>query len=75
LVEVDSYGRTFSYSFDYDSCKNDKKRPADNERFGATAAGSADLKGSAGMPPPAPSRLPVVRKSAETVPADNGQEI
>ena len=25
--------------------------PAYNERFGATAAGSADLKGSAGMPP------------------------
>ena len=25
--------------------------PADNERFGATAAGSADLKGKAGMPP------------------------
>ena len=24
---------------------------ADNERFGATAAGRADLKGSAGMPP------------------------
>ena len=24
--------------------------PADNERFGATAAGHADLKGSAGMP-------------------------
>ena len=27
------------------------KRPAYNERFGATAAGRADLKGSAGMPP------------------------
>jgi len=25
--------------------------PADNERFGATAAGRADLKGSAGKPP------------------------
>jgi len=25
--------------------------PADNKRFGATAAGSADLKGSAGKPP------------------------
>jgi hypothetical protein len=25
----------------------DRKMPADNERFGATAAGSADLKGSA----------------------------
>ena len=26
------------------------KRPAHNERFGATAAGGADLKGSAGKP-------------------------
>jgi len=25
--------------------------PADNERFGATAAGRADLKGSTRMPP------------------------
>ena len=30
---------------------NEEKMPACNERFGATAAGSADLKGSAGMPP------------------------
>jgi len=27
------------------------KMPAPNERFGATAARSAELKGSAGMPP------------------------
>jgi len=27
-----------------------------NKRFGATAAGRADLKGSAGMPPLPPSR-------------------
>jgi len=33
--------------------------PAANVRFGATAAGSADLKGSAGMPPLTPSRHPV----------------
>jgi hypothetical protein len=35
------------------------KMPAHNERFGATAAGSADLKSSAEMPPLLPSRLPV----------------
>jgi hypothetical protein len=34
--------------------------PADNERFGATAAGSADLKGSGEMPPLTPSRHPVI---------------
>ena len=32
--------------------------PAHNERFGATAAGGGDLKGSGGMLPP--SRHPVV---------------
>jgi hypothetical protein len=31
--------------------ENGRKCPASNERFGATAAGSADLKGSAEMPP------------------------
>ena len=41
--------------------------PADNERFGATAAGSADLKGSAGMPPLPPSRHPVGCKQNESV--------
>jgi len=46
------------------------KMPADNERFGATAAGRADLKGSAEMPPLTPSRHPVVRK-LRTVRADN----
>jgi len=35
------------------------KRPAYNERFGATAAGSADLKGSAGMPPLRQAAIPL----------------
>ena len=33
--------------------------PADNERFSATAAGSADLKGSAGMPPLRQAAIPL----------------
>jgi len=33
--------------------------PAHNERFGATAAGSADLKGSAGMPPLRQAAIPL----------------
>ena len=33
--------------------------PAANERFGATAAGSADLKGSAGMPPLRQAAIPL----------------
>ena len=33
--------------------------PADNERFGATAAGRADLKGSAGMPPLRQAAIPL----------------
>ena len=33
--------------------------PADNERFGATAAGSADLKGSAEMPPLRQAAIPL----------------
>ena len=40
------------------------KMPAANERFGATAAGRADLKGSAGMPPLTPSRPHVAGKAA-----------
>jgi hypothetical protein len=40
------------------------KCTASNERFGATAAGSADLKGSAVMPPLTPSRPSVKRKRA-----------
>ena len=33
--------------------------PAPNERFGATAAGRADLKGSAGMPPLRQAAIPL----------------
>jgi hypothetical protein len=33
--------------------------PAANERFGATAAGSADLKGSAGIPPLRQAAIPL----------------
>ena len=33
--------------------------PAHNERFGATAAGRADLKGSAGMPPLRQAAIPL----------------
>ena len=33
--------------------------PADNERFGATAAGRANLKGSAGMPPLRQAAIPL----------------
>ena len=36
-----------------------EKMPADNERFGATAAGRADLKGSAGMPPLRQAAIPL----------------
>ena len=35
------------------------KMPAGNERFGATAAGSANLKGSAGMPPLRQAAIPL----------------
>jgi len=48
--------------------------PAHNERFGATAAGRADLKGSAGMPPLRQADIPLcasgesaVDRVAETV--------
>ena len=41
------------------------KCTAANERFGATAAGGADLKGSAGMPP--------LRKAAIPLCASGGQ--
>jgi len=36
-----------------------QKMPADNERFGATAAGRADLKGSAGNPPLRQAAIPL----------------
>jgi len=39
---------------------------AANERFGATAAGRADLKGSAGMPPLRQAAIPLY-VSAESV--------
>ena len=40
--------------------------PAANERFGATAAGRADLKGSVGMPPLRQAAIPLC-VSAESV--------
>ena len=47
--------------------------PAHNERFGATAAGRADLKGSAGMPPLRQAAIPLSasggqRRRGNTVP-------
>ena len=41
------------------------KRPAYNERFGATAAGRADLKGSAGMPPLRQAAIPLYASGRE----------
>ena len=41
------------------------RMPADNERFGATAAGRADLKGSAGMPPLRQAAIPLCATQAE----------
>jgi hypothetical protein len=41
--------------------------PAHNERFGATAAGSADLKGSGEKPPLRQAAIPL-RASIESVP-------
>ena len=35
------------------------ERPTYNERFGATAAGRADLKGSAGKPPLRQAAIPL----------------
>jgi len=39
--------------------RNPQKMPAHNARFGATAAGRADLKGSAGMPPLRQAAIPL----------------
>ena len=39
--------------------KEKVKKPAYNERFGATAAGRADLKGSAGKPPLRQAAIPL----------------
>ena len=41
--------------------------PAANERFGATAAGSADLKGSAGMPPLRQAAIPLAASGDDDV--------
>jgi len=41
--------------------------PADNERFGATAAGRADLKGSAGMPPLRQAAIPLAASGESVV--------
>jgi len=39
--------------------------PAHNERFGATAAGSADLKGSAEMPPLRQAAIPLAESGRQ----------
>jgi hypothetical protein len=41
--------------------------PAPNERFGATAAGSADLKGSAEKPPLRQAAIPLAAMRDESV--------
>ena len=41
--------------------------PADNERFGATAAGRADLKGSVGMPPLRQAAIPLCASGESVV--------
>jgi len=41
--------------------------PAYNERFGATAAGSADMKGSAGMPPLRQAAIPLSARQHVTL--------
>ena len=41
--------------------------PADNERFGATAAGRADLKGSVGKPPLRQAAIPLAARRTECV--------
>ena len=43
------------------------KCTAANERFGATAAGRADLKGSAGMPPLRQAAIPLAASVADSV--------
>ena len=43
------------------------KMPAANERFGATAAGRADLKGSAEMPPLRQAAIPLAAILADSV--------
>jgi hypothetical protein len=41
--------------------------PADNERFGATAGGSEDLKGSAEMPPLRQAAIPLSASGGSVV--------
>ena len=50
--------------------------PAYNEWFGATAAGSADLKGSAGMPPLRQAAIPLAVTRDVVVESDgNGMTV
>jgi len=52
------------------------KRPAYNERFGATAAGRADLKGSAEMPPLRQAAIPLpARRTVRTFNKKSEKEI
>jgi len=44
---------------------NADRRTSPNKRFGATAAGSADLKGSAGMPPLRQAAIPLGESGAQ----------
>ena len=48
------------------------KRPAYNERFGATAAGSADLKGSAEKPPLRQAAIPLYASRADSACGHDG---
>jgi len=41
--------------------------PADNARFGATAAGGGDLKGSGGKPPLRQAAIPLAATERTTV--------
>ena len=53
---------------------NNGRMPAHNERFGATAAGSADLKGSAGKPPLRQAAIPLCVMRRECCRKSNGTE-
>ena len=46
---------------------NKDKMPAHNERFGATAAGRAALKGSAGKPPLRQAAIPLYASRRRTL--------
>jgi len=47
--------------------------PAPNERFGATAAGSADLKGSAGKPPLRQAAIPLSASGGQCADSERRQ--